>query len=142
MVATDNDGGFQFATFNHFVELQTRPVAVTKSDPANSRRQALKRNPLPCHVKPVVKMCVVWKQLLHRLIGPVDILRIARQGAPSERTDPLAEQRSDIGRNKTWKCKGVLQPFLKGNLANIIAIIQSRHTVVPEIYHRLHMRLH
>ena len=142
MVTADNDRGFQFATCNHFVELQTRSVAVTKSNPADARRQALKRNPLPCHVQPVVEMGVVWKQLLHRLIGPVYILWITRQCAPPERTDPLAEQRPDIGRNKPRKCKGVIQPFFEGDLANIIAIIQRRHTVVPEINHRLHMRLH
>jgi hypothetical protein len=45
-------------------------------------------------------------------VGLVDILRIAGERRPAERTDPPAEERADIGGHEAREGEGVFQPFL------------------------------
>ena len=87
-------------------------------------------------------MRVPGEEPLHRGVGGVDVGRVARQGNPAERADPLAEQRPDIGRHEAGEGEGVLQPFLLRDLADVVAIVERRHARGPEADHRLDMRAH
>jgi hypothetical protein len=78
---------------------------------------------------------VVGEQLLHLRVGAVDVLRVARQRAPAERPDAAAEQRADIGRHEAREGEGVFQPLLQRHLADVVAVVERRHTGVPEIDH-------
>ena len=135
MIAADHDGGLQLAAGNHIVEHQPRLVPISQTNPANAGGQALKRNPVGGHIQPIVQMFVIRKQFLHRRVGFVDILRIARQGHPAERADPFAKQGPDIGGHKTGESEGVFQPFVQRHLADVVAVIQRRHARIPEINH-------
>src|SRR5919112_1006823 len=71
---------------------------------------------LLCHVEPVVQVLVVRQQLLHLGVGPVDVLRIARERRPAERPDAAAEQGPDISRHEARKREGVVHAFLLRHL--------------------------
>src|SRR3546814_4125004 len=87
MVAADHDGRFQFTRRDHLVEGEAEPVAVAEPDPADARGQTLKLDFLARHVEPVVEVRVVGEQLLHLGVDLVDILGIARQRHPAERSE-------------------------------------------------------
>jgi hypothetical protein len=117
-------------------------VPVAQPDPADARGQALERDALARHVEPLVQVGVVRKQLLHLLVGLVDVFRVARQRTPAERADALAEQRADIGRHEAGKREGVFQPLVLGDLADVVAVIERGDAGVPEVDHRLDVVLH
>ena len=142
MVASDHDRRLQFAALHHLVEREAEAVALAEADPADACGKALEGYPLARHVEPFVQMLVVGDQLLHLGVGLVDVLRVARQGAPAERTDAAAEERPDIGRHEAWKGEGVFQPFLERHLADVIAVVERRHAGIPEIDHRGDVHLH
>ena len=54
----------------------------------------------------------------------------------------MAKEGADIGRHKAREGKGVLQPFLLRDLADVVAVIQRWHAGVPEIHHRRDMGPH
>ena len=89
------------------------------------------------HVEPVVEMRIVGDQLLHALIGLVDVFRIAGERGPAEGPDAAAEQRADIGRNEARKSEGVLEAHVEGHLADVVAVVEGRHAGLVEIEHRL-----
>src|SRR5689334_22870107 len=97
MVATDDDRRGDLAVPHHLVEREAKPMALAETDPANARRQALKRDPFACHVEPAMQVLIVWNQLLHLLIGAVDVLWVAAQCGPTEGPDSAAEERPDVG---------------------------------------------
>ena len=142
MIAPDHNGRLQLACAHHFVEGQPRLVPLSQPDPANPRRQPLKRDAVLRHVQPLMQVGVVGKKLLHLGIGAVDILGIARQRTPAERPHTPTEQRPDIRGHEAGEGKGVFQTLLKRHLPDVVAIVERGNTGVPEIHHRLHMHLH
>ena len=142
MIAPDHDRRFQLALRHHLVEGKTDAVPVAEPDPADARRQALEVDALPRHVEPVMQMLVVRQQLLHLLVGLVDILRIARERDPAERANAAAEQRTDIGRHEARKIERILHADIEGALADVVAVIERRDALRHEIQHRAHMHRH
>src|SRR3546814_5399175 len=71
MIAADDDGRFQFAVADHFVEGQAELVALAQADPADARGQALELDALARHVEPVVQVLVVGDQFLDLGVGLV-----------------------------------------------------------------------
>ena len=142
MVAADHHRRLQLALRHHLVEGKSQPMPVAEADPANARRQALKRDAIPRHVEPAMEMIVARRQFLHLRIGLVDVLRIARKRRPAERPDAAAEQRPDIGRHEAGKREGVLEPFFLRHLADVVAVVERRHAIIPERHHRLDMFAH
>src|SRR5436190_6257051 len=127
MIAADHDGGIDLAFLHHFIERQSQAMALAEADPADARRQSLEGDALLGHIEPIVQMWIVGNELLHALVGLVDVFRVAGEGGPAERTYAAAEQRADIGRHEAWKSKGVLEPHVESDLADIVAVIEGRH---------------
>src|SRR5260221_13585904 len=100
MVAADDDRRLDLAPRHHLVEREANPRPLAEAEPADARRQALELDLLPRHVEPVVEMAVAGDERLDLGVGAVDVLRLAREGAPAERTDAAAEERPAIGRDK------------------------------------------
>src|SRR5262245_2648005 len=117
MITADHDRRLELALLHHLVESEAQAMALAEADPADACRQALESDALLGHVEPVVEMRIVGDQLLHALIGLVDVLRIAGKRGPAEGTDAAAEQGTDIGRNETWESEGVLETHVEGHLA-------------------------
>ncbi|MNT93059.1 hypothetical protein D3C72_2344460 [compost metagenome] len=78
MVAADDDRSAELAVLDHFVESKTKTMAITKANPADTRRQALEGDALGGHIKPIVQVLVVGQQFLHLGIGLADVFRITR----------------------------------------------------------------
>src|SRR3546814_6785113 len=87
-----------------------------EADPADARRQALEADARARHVEPVVELRIVGDQFLHLGVGPVDVLRIAREGGPAEGADAAAEQRADVGRHEARKVEGLGDAFVQRHL--------------------------
>src|SRR4029079_12231749 len=105
MIAADDDRRLHFAVPHHLIEGESEAMTLAEANPADARRQALEGDALLCHVEPVVEMGIVGNQLLTARAGRVDIVRIAGERCPSERSDATAEERADIGRHETRKIK-------------------------------------
>ena len=135
-------GAFSSPDAHHLVEHEAGAVPVAEADPADAGGQALEGDALARHVEPAVQVGVVGEQLLHRGVGGVDVLRVARQRAPAEGADAPAEQRADIGGDEAGEGEGVLQPLVLRDLADVVAVVERRHAGVPEIDHRRDMGLH
>ncbi len=127
---------------DHFVEGEAQLVTYTQTNPANTRGQALERDTLAGHVEPVVQVLVLGQDFFDLGIRFVDVLWIARQGGPTERTNAAAEQRSDVGRHKTREIERVFQPLVQRNLTNVVAVIKHRQAHFLEVDHRLHVHFH
>ena len=131
MVAADDDRGADFAVADHLVEGEAEAVALAEADPADARRQALEGDPLARHVEPAVEVRIVGDQLLHALVGAVDVLGIARQRDPAERADAAAEQRPDIGGDEAGEVERVGDAHVLGFLADVVAIVEGRARPCP-----------
>src|SRR5271165_5283990 len=68
------------------------------------------------HVEPVREMRGARHQLLDLGVGPENVLGIARQRRPPERTDAPAEERANVGRHEAGEVERVLDPFLERHL--------------------------
>ena len=65
-------------------------------------------------VEPVgVPAVALGEELKEGVVGFVDVLWIARQGAPSERATPEAELRAYIGGDESGETEGVLESFVE-----------------------------
>ncbi len=119
------------------ISLNARPSfgSLTQADPADARRQALKADALAGHVQPVVQVRVVRDQFLDLGVGLVDVLRVARQRDPAERTDTTAEQRADVGRHETGEIEGIGHADFFGHLTNVVAVVEGRNTGLLEREH-------
>ena len=93
MVAADDDRRRDFAVPDHLVEGEAEAVALAEADPADARRKPLEGDPLARHVEPAVEVRIVGDQLLHPLVGAVDVLGIAAS-APTQRNGPMPRQKS------------------------------------------------
>ncbi|RMU34474.1 hypothetical protein ALP30_01526 [Pseudomonas syringae pv. primulae] len=135
MVAADHHRCRQLAAADHFVERQAQLGALTQTDPADTRGQALKTDALAGHVQPVMQVIVVRDQLFDLGVGLVDVLRITRQRGPAERPDATAEQRADVGRNETGEVEGIGDADFFGHLANVVAVVEGRNAGLLERQH-------
>src|SRR3546814_15155848 len=59
---------------------------------------------------------------------------------PAKRPLALAEQRADIRGHEARKIEGIFDAVVVGDLANIVAVIDHRHTHGLEIQHCAHVR--
>ena len=127
---------------HHLVEGEAEAVALAEADPADARRQALEGDALARHVEPAVEVRIVGDQLLHPLVGLVDVLGIARQRGPAERADAAAEERADVGGDEAGEVEGVGDAVVKGFLADVVAIVEGRNAHGLEGEHGLDVAGH
>src|SRR5471030_3009778 len=142
VVATDDDWRGQFTAANHFVERQTQLGAQAQANPADTCRQTLEADALAGHVQPVVQVRIVRDQFFDLGVGLVDVLRIARQCSPTERTDAAAEQRTDVSRDEAWEVEGVFHAFFLRHLTDVVAVVEGRYAHFLEVQHRLNVHRH
>ena len=142
MIATDDNGGGEFAAAHHFIERQTEPMSLTESHPADPGGETLKLDSLASHIEPVVQVRVVGDQFLDFGIGAIDIFGVSGERSPAEGANTLAEQRTNISGDKAWKIKGVGDTLLEGDLANVVTVVENRDPPGMEFEHGPHMDCH
>src|SRR5260221_711998 len=104
----------------------SRPMTLGQAHPADAGRQTLKLNPRSRHVEPMVQVRIVGDQFLDLRIGLVDVLRIARQRRPAERSDTPAEQRPDVFGHEAREIKGTGDAGVERDLPDIVAVFKDR----------------
>ncbi len=117
-------------------------MTVAETNPADPRRQSLKLDARLRHVEPVVQVRIVGDQLLHLLVGLVDVFRIARQRDPAERALAFAEQRADVRRHEAREVECVLDAHFQRHLADVVAVVERRRAAFLQREHRAHLDGH
>ena len=74
--------------------------AVAVAEPADPCRQALEGDPLGRELEPALEQVVVGEEPPQLLVDDSDVGRVAGERGPTERPDPPAEERPDIGRDE------------------------------------------
>ena len=91
MIASDDNGRFDFAAFHQFVHGHAELRAFAVSEPADPRRQALKLNSLTRELHPASERLVFREQFERELVGAGNIVGIAAQCDPAKRAASFAK---------------------------------------------------
>ena len=78
---------------------------------------------------------IIGNQFFYLGIGFINILRVSRKGNPAERTDPFAKKWTNIGGDESGEIKSVIDPFFKGDLADIVAVIKGCGSLLLHLQH-------
>ncbi len=87
-------------------------------------------------------MAVAGDEFLDLGVGAVDVVRLAREGAPAEGADAAAEERPYIGRHEPGELEGIGDAHLLRHLPDVVAVIERRHAGVVEVEHGADMDGH
>src|SRR5262245_7435969 len=117
-------------------------MAIAETYPADARRQTLKANARSGHVQPIVQMRVARQQGLHLRVGTPDVLGVARECRPPERSDATAKEWANVGRDKAREVEGINDPFVLCHLADVIAVVKRRYSTPVKLEHRAHVLGH
>src|SRR5205807_7799358 len=93
MIAADHDRRLDPSFAHELVDAQPEAGALAVAEPQDSGRQALEGDALPREPDPSNERLVVPEQLERRVVGHADIVRVARERRPPERTLAFAKQR-------------------------------------------------
>jgi hypothetical protein len=99
----------------------------------------LEMDPFRGHVEPAVQHRIVRKELAHLRVGARNVLWIARQCCPAERTLAAAEERADVGRHETRVVERVLDSGVLRLLADVVAVVDARDAQRLESEDRAHV---
>ena len=142
VVAADDDGRPEFAARHHLVEGEADLRAVAQADPADAGRQTLELDAALRHVEPVVQVRVAGQHFLHLRVGAIDVLGIAGERHPAERSDAPAEQWPDVRGHEAGKIERIGHARLEGHLADVVAVIHGGNAHAVEGQHRPHLHGH
>src|SRR3546814_5781857 len=76
------------------------------------------------------------------LVGPVDVLRVAREGGPAEGADAAAEEGADVGRHETREVEGLGDAFIQRHLADVVAVVEGGDACLVEVQQGAHVDRH
>src|SRR5262247_3662105 len=107
MVATHDDGCLQLSLCHQPVQSQAKLVALSISQPADTRRQSLKFHALLRQRDPAAQMFVLREQFEHELIGSGNIRWFTGQRSPAKWSLARTEQRTYVRRHETGEVVGV-----------------------------------
>ena len=142
MIATDDDRRFDFAAPHQFVHGDAKLGALAITEPADARRQSLEMNSLFRQLHPARQNFVFRKKLERERVGARDVLRIAAERNPAERTFSFAKERADVFRNETGNIEGVFDAGFLRLGANVVAIIESDRAAFLQFQHRVDVLSH
>lgn len=77
------------------------------------------------HLDPAVQRLVLREQLQHRLVGLVDVGRLAGERGPAEGALALAEEGADVGGDEAGEVEGAVVPGEPGLAADGVAVIED-----------------
>ena len=117
-------GAFTSPRGDHLVEAQPGQVALAVAEPADPRRQTLELHALGGQPDPARDVLLVAEQVEDRLVGGVDVGRVARQRHPAERPLALAEQRPHVGGHEARVGERVLVAVLGRQPAQRVAVVE------------------
>jgi hypothetical protein len=117
-------GRAQLAAGHHLVEAQAGAVALAVAQPADARRQPLELHVLARQGDPARDVLLVAEELEDRVVGGMDVGRVARQRHPAKRALALAEQRADVRGHEAGVGEGVGIAVGGGEPAQGVAVVE------------------
>src|SRR5215470_4582774 len=122
MIPSDHDRRFQLALGYQIIERQSKLVAFSIAQPANTRGQTLEFHSLLRHGDPALQMFVLGKHFQDQLVSSSNIRSLTRKCRPPKRSFALAEQWANVSRNEAGEVVGVLHACLVGKGPNVVAV--------------------
>src|SRR5215471_13630219 len=139
MVAANHDRRLDLSFLYQLVHGQSELRAFAVAEPADARWQALVLDALARQVNPSGQDAILWKELQNQVVGRGDIGGIAGERHPAKRPSAFAKQRPNVSGNKTGKVVGIFDAALKGEGANIVAIVEGYAAHLLQTQHAFHV---
>src|SRR6185437_16178893 len=125
VIASDDDGRFQAAVADHFVEEQASAVALSVAEPADARRQSLEGDLVGSVREPAMEALIVGEERQQSLVGGGDVGGISGERDPAEGPPAFAECVADERRDKAGIGEGVGHAGKFGLRAEIVAVVEG-----------------
>jgi len=125
VIASDYDRAFELAFLNQVVHRQTELRALSIAEPANSCGQTLELDSLAGEADPAAKNVIVREHFQNQIVGDGDVRGLTGKRDPAERPPAFAEERAYVGGHKSRETVGILYALLKGEGADVVAVVES-----------------
>ena len=109
---------------HELVDAQPEARAIAVAEPEDSRRQSLERDALAGQPNPAAQRLVVGEHLERGAIGDADVLGIAGQRRPAERSLAFAEERPDVLGHEAGNLERVGDAGFDGLGADVVAVVE------------------
>ena len=139
MIAANDDRRLETPLAHQLVEPQPEARAFAVAEPQDPRRQPLEGNARPRQLDPARQRFVVPKQFQCGLVRDADVLRVAGQRRPSERTLAFAKQRPDVFRHEARNVERFGHAGLPRLGAEVIAVVERHRTTRSQHEHGAHV---
>ena len=140
VVATDHDRRRDHARPYELVDREAGLGPVAVAEPADPRRQPLKGDTLGSELEPALEQRVVGEEPPELLVDRRDIGWVAREDGPPERSDAVAEEGPDIGRDEARVLESLRYARLMGLPSQVVAIVEDIAARADELEQALDMR--
>src|SRR5437868_1194079 len=107
MIASNDEGSFDFAGADEIVEDQTRLVTFAVTEPADACGQALKRHSLFSARQPADQVILLRESIHQCAISDENIIGIARERSPAEWSRAFAKERANVFGHKARNLEGI-----------------------------------
>src|SRR5258708_11114872 len=124
MIAPHHNGSFQLPLLHQIIDRQTELCALAVAQPADSRRQTLKLDPLAREINPATQNLILRKEFEYQVVGDVNVRRLTRERHPAKRPPAFAEQPTNVSRHKSPEIVCILHPSLKRKGADIVTVVK------------------
>ena len=91
---------------------------------------------------PTVQNLVVGKQFQNQIIGDRDVVRISRQGSPSEGPSAFGKHRPNVRRNESRKVVGILHAAFESHRPDVVPVVEGDGAALLHIQHGLNVNGH
>src|SRR2546430_6472423 len=137
MIAADHDRRADLASRDEIVDPLAELRALPVAQPANPRRQALKRHTLRCEADPARERAVLGKELEDEPIGSSDVGRVTRERDPTEGTASFGEQRADVRGDEARVAEGIRESGRLGFAAQVVPVVERDRSALGDRPDRL-----
>src|SRR5215211_7107149 len=132
MIPPDHNRSTQLARSHHLVEAEAGAVSLAVSEPADPRRKPLELDSLAREADPARNRLLVAEQVEDGVVGAVDVLGVAGDRHPAERSAAPAELRPDVGGDEARVVEGALGAVLGRQAAQGVSVVEGRRAGAPE----------
>jgi hypothetical protein len=105
----------------------------------DARRQTLERDAFACQMDPPDQRLVVREHLERRFVGDADVLRVAGERRPAERSAPFTEQRPDVLGDEAGNVERVGDARLARLRPDVVAVVERNRAALLQREQGAHM---
>ncbi len=142
VIATDDDGGFDFAGADEIVEGEASAVAFSQPEPTDAAGEALEGNFFLSHVNPAAEGFIFGEEFEDGFVGLADVFGITGEGGPAEGAAASAELGANVGGDEAGEGEGVGIAIIEGALAEVVAVVEGFCAAGLELNHEFYMMGH